>query len=118
MGAGVIVEVVGDFGQGVDEGLVGGFFGVEHAQGIGFGAALIVFAELVLDGREGFTEGGVVVFAVFGGADGVELELPVLDAQLVQQRGQHFEDLGVADGRFGAGSAGPRTSTPICQNWR
>ena len=38
-----------------------------------------------------------------------------LDAEFVEQRGEHFEDFGVADGRFGAGGDGPRTSTPIGQ---
>ena len=53
---------------------------VEDAEGIGFGAALVVGAELVFDGREGFAESGVVAGAVFGAADGVELQLPVADA--------------------------------------
>ena len=33
---------------------------VEHAEGVGFGAALVVLAHLVLDGRESFAQGGVV----------------------------------------------------------
>jgi|GEM_PF-4382978 len=54
--------------------------GVEDAERVGFGAALVVGAELVLDGLQGLAEGGVVADAILGGADGVELETPVADA--------------------------------------
>ena len=93
-------------GRDVDEGLVVGVLGVEDAQGIGLGAALVVLAELVLDGGEGLAQDGDVALAVFGGADGVEFELPAFDAQLVEEGGEHFQDFGVAQWGFGAGGDG------------
>ena len=54
---GVGAEVVGDLGQGVDEVLVGFVLAVEDAEGIGVGAALVVGAELVLDGLRGLRGG-------------------------------------------------------------
>ena len=98
-----VVEIIGDLRQGVDQGLIVGVFGVENAERIGLGAALVVFAELVLDRNEGFAEGGDVAGAVGGGAYGVEFEPPAIDAQLVEQGREHFEDFGVADGTLGSG---------------
>ncbi len=77
--AGGVEELV-DGGQGGDDGLVGGHLAVEHAQGVGLGAALAVGAhagELVV---EGGAEGGVVEGAVAGATDGVEHELGAVDA--------------------------------------
>ena len=101
-----VVEEVGDPRKGVDEGLVCGVLGVEDAQGIGLGAALVVLAELVLDGGERLAQNGDVALAVFGGADGVEFETPAFDAKFIEQRGEHLEDFGVAEGGFGAGGDG------------
>ena len=73
----------------------------------------------MLDGGEGCAEGGYVAGAVGGRAYGVEFELPVADAEFVEEGGEHLENFGVAEGAFGAGKVGgPRTSQPICQNWR
>ena len=80
MGTGFGAEVVSDFGEGVDDFLVSFVLAVENAERIGFGAALIVGAELIFDRSEGFAECGVVADAILGGADGVELETPVADA--------------------------------------
>ena len=98
--------------------LVFGSLRVEDSEGIGLGAAAVVFAHGVFDGGEGFAEGGDVAGAIRGGAYGVEFQLPALDAEFVEEGGEHFEDFGVADGAFGAAEVGPRTSAPICQNWR
>ena len=53
VGLGVFVERVGDLGQRVDDGLVFRNFAVEHAEGVGDGAALAVCAHLGDDGDEG-----------------------------------------------------------------
>ena len=55
------------------------------------------------DGNEGVAEGFVVAGAVGGGADGVEVEGPAGDAELVEEGGEHFEDFGIAEGRLAAG---------------
>ena len=103
---GGFVEVVGDLRESVDEVLILGSLGVEDAKGVGFGAAAIVFAQLVFDGRKGLAQGGYVARAVGCGADGVDLEAPAFDAEFVEQGGEHLEDLGVADGAFGAARGG------------
>ncbi len=58
------VEKVGDLGERVDDLLIVGVLGVEDAEGIGLGAALVVLAHLVLYGLEGFAEGFDVAWAV------------------------------------------------------
>ncbi len=103
---GVGVEKVGDAGERLDDGLIGGVFGVEDAEGVGFGAAAIFRAELLADGSEGGAEGFGVAGAVGWGADGVELELPTLDAEGIEEGGEHFEELGVADRAVGSGPGG------------
>ena len=69
----VLVERVGDHGQRVDDGLIGGHLAVEHAQRIGDGAALAVRAHLADDRDERRAQHLVVARAVGGGADGVQL---------------------------------------------
>ena len=103
MGAGWFVERVDDYGQRLDDGLVGGDFAVEDAERVGDGAALAVGAHLADNWNEGGAQGFVVAGAVGGGADGVEFEGPAGDAELVEQGGEHFQDFGVAEGAFAAG---------------
>ncbi len=59
-----VVEVVGDAGQRLDDGLVFGNFAVEHAERIGFGAALAVGAHFWSDVAQGLAQGGDVARAV------------------------------------------------------
>ena len=118
VGAGVFVERVGDDGQRLDDGLVGGDFAVEDAQGVGDGAALAVGTHLADNWDEGCAKGFVVAGAVGLGANGVQLEGPAGDAQFVQEGGEHFKDFGVAEGLSLPEEGGPRTSAPICENWR
>ena len=99
MVAGVVVEVVGDLGERVDDVLIVGVLGVEDAEGVGLGAALVVLAHLVLYRFERLAEGFDVAGAVGGGAYGVEGQPPAFDAELVEEGGEHLEDFGVADGR-------------------
>ena len=80
VGAGVFAQVIGDFGEGVDDVLVGFVLGIQNAQRIRFSTALVVGAEQVRDRNEGFAEGNVIAGAIFGVSDGVEVELPVADA--------------------------------------
>ena len=103
VGAGGFVERVGDHGQRLDDGLVGGDFAVEHAQGIGDGAALAIGTHLADNWDEGGAKGFVVAGAVGGGANGVQLEGPAGDAQFVEEGGEHFKDFGVAQRAFAAG---------------
>jgi len=49
---------------------------------------------------EGGFERNIEALAVGRAADGVELQLPVLDAKSIEQGGQHLEDLGIAGGGF------------------
>ena len=103
MGAGWLVERVGDYWQRLDDGLVGGDFAVENAQRVGDGAALAVGAHLADHGNEGGAQGFVVAGAVGLGADGVQFEGPAGDAQFVEEGGEHLKDFGVAEGAFAAG---------------
>ena len=99
-----VVEVIADLGQLLDDGLVFGDLAVEHAQRIGFGATLAVRTHHVDDRLKRFTKGLVVAGAIGGGADGVELQRPAAQAELVEQSGEHVEHFGVAGGRFAAGA--------------
>src|SRR5580700_1954241 len=55
------------------------------------------------DRLQGLAERLVVACTVGGGADGIQLESPAAQAELVEQSREHFEDYGVARRRFAAG---------------
>ena len=98
-----MVERINDFRQRVDDGLVFRDLAIEHAQRIGDGAALAVDAHLGGNGDEGCAKHFVIASTIRGGADGVDFECPAGNAELVEERGKHFEDFSVAKRGFAAG---------------
>src|ERR1700719_1424199 len=96
------VEELADAGQFFDDGLVRGNFAIEHAQRIVDGAALAVDTHLPDDWFERLAEGFVVNGAIVGTADRVQFQLPVFNAEPVEERGQQFENFSVARRRLAA----------------
>src|SRR5579859_1405572 len=92
--------MIGDVRKLFDDGLLVLEFRVENAQRIGFDAALGVGAEFVFHSFEfGFEFRGVAAAAIVSRmADGVDAELSSLEAALVEERHQHFDEFGVDGG--------------------
>ena len=103
VGLAVRAFVLEDDGGGRSELLAGGDFAVQHAQGIGFHAALAVGAELVLiEGGKPVMQGLAVLRAAGSTAEGVDLQGEVLQAQLAKEFHHHADDLGVGFRLLGA----------------
>ncbi len=100
--AAALVEELADAGQFLDDGLILGNLAVKHAQGIGHGAALTVGAHLRSDRFESSSQGFVEARAIRRTAHGIQFEGPSLNAQTVEQGGQHFKNFRVARGRLAA----------------
>src|SRR5258706_10033887 len=83
--AGGSAEISGDFRQRLDDGLVFRVLAVEHAQRIGFRATLAVAAHLVFHASESLAKRLVVVRAIFRAANRIQLQPPLLYADLIQQ---------------------------------
>src|SRR5439155_24833521 len=64
-------------------------------------------AHLVLHWVKRLAERLVECSAVGGSANGVQLEIPIRDAEPVEQRSQHFQHFRVASGRFASSRCGP-----------
>ena len=101
--AAAFVEKLADARKRFDDGLIFGDFAVEDAQRVGDGAALAVGAHFPDDGLERLAQRFVEAGAVGRAAYGVEFERPAGDADAIEQRGQQFENFGVAGGRFATG---------------
>src|SRR5262249_32951320 len=102
MGLRGIVKRVDDLRQGVDDGLVLGYLAVEDPKRVSDGATMAIDAHLWREGDECGSKHLVVAGAGGGGGDGGCFKFPASDAQLIEERGEHFEDFGVAEGALAA----------------
>ena len=89
--AGIFAEKLSDAGQHFDDRLILCHLAVKHAQRIGYGAPLAVAAHLVFDWIERLAQRFVERSAVGRSADRIQLEIPIRDAEPVEQRGQHLQ---------------------------
>ena len=108
-----LVEILADLGQLLDDRLVLRNFAVEHAQRIGLRPALAVGVHQVHHRLQGLAQRLVVARAIFGTAHRIQLQLPIAQADFVEQRGQHLQHFGIAQRRLAA-----RTWRPddLCAN--
>ena len=113
-----LVELIGDLGQRLDDGLVFGHLAIQHAQRVGDGAPLAVLAHAWRYRVQNGTQGVVIAGAVCGGAYGVEFERPAGDAELVSRLANISNTSASRRGLSLPAKGGPMTSAPICQNWR
>ena len=102
-----LVEILADLRQLLDDGLIFRMFAVEHAQRIGFRAALAVGAHLLHDGLQRLAQSLVVARAIFRAAYGIQLQIPIAQANFVQQRSQHLQHFGIARRRLAARAGRP-----------
>ena len=101
MGAAGFAERTLDGRQRVDDGLVGGDFAIQHAQGIGFGAALAIAAHggrFVLQFLAEFFD---VLRAAVVIAHGIEQQFEPGEADALENFHHHFYDFGIDQRRIG-----------------
>ena len=101
--AATFVEKLTDARQLVDDGLVLGNLAIKHAQRIGDRPPLAVATHFVHNRLQRLAQGFVVNRAIIGAADRIQLQSPIIDAEPVEKRGQHFQHLCIPCRRFAAG---------------
>ena len=97
-----LVEKLADARQRLDDRLILGHFAIEDAQRIGDRTALAIDAHLLYHWFESLAKSLVEFCSIFLAADRIQLEIPSCNAEAVEQRRQHLEQLGIARGRLAA----------------
>src|SRR5580700_2943438 len=97
------VEKLADARQRVDDGLILRDLAIEHAQRIGYGAALAIGAHFRNDRLQSLAQRLIEGHAVVRAAHGIQFQSPSGDAEAVEQSRQHLENLRIPRRRLAAG---------------
>src|SRR5690242_4807954 len=107
VGPAALIEEVADTRKLLDDGLIFWDFAVENAQWIRDRTALTVHAHLRRHGLERLAQCLIEKRAVVDAAYGIELQVPVIDAETIQKCGEQFDDFSIACGRLAPGRRRP-----------
>src|SRR5437762_8538009 len=110
--AATFVEKLTDARQFVDDGLVLGNLAIKHAQRIGHCPPLAVATHFVHHRLQRLSQGLVVNRAIIGTAHRIQLQSPIIDAEPVKKRRQHFQHLRIACWGFAPRSRRPDSLRP------
>ena len=94
------IEKLADARQAVNDRLIARHLAIKHAQRIGHGPALAIGTHLRDHRLQCSLQSRIKGFTIPWATDGVQFEIPALDAETIEQRGQHLENLRIAGRRL------------------